>query len=562
MSKIWLFLSLLGCFLFAVVDNPNHVDAKPPQEPPPTTTVKSEQDADKDAEPSEEKTAASKALAEELDAYIEQVREQWKVPGIAVGVVKDGEVILCKGFGVCEVGDAKEVNKDTLFAIASNTKAFTSAALAILVDEGKLDWDDRVNETLPWLKLSDQLATNDLRIRDLLCHRSGLGTFSGDAVWWCTDYSTRQVLEKIDHLELATPFRAAYGYSNLMFLAAGQVIEAVSGQPYAEFIEERILVPVGMNRTVVSVRDLLTTGNFATPHKTHLEHSQPIVWMNWDAMAAGGGVISSVADMTKWLKVQLAGGKLPSGKKELELFSKKQAREMWHAHTPIPVSEGYSTRYPSTHFRAYGLGWVLADYQGRKTVGHGGGYDGMYSQVMLVPEENLGIVVLTNSMTSIATPITYTIVDKFLGVPPQDWSQESLESFRNSREEFQRRITDATTAVVDKESIDAVGTSPSHRPQDYTGTYRCPLYGDASVELVDGSLTLHLLPSSQLVADLTHLHYDTFLVTWRKEFAWFGSGTANFLSDDKGVVQRIELNIPNDDIFFDELQLRRVDATK
>lgn len=504
----------------------------------------------------------SKQRSEELAAYIETVRKQWQVPGLAVGVVKDGEIVLCQGFGVLESGTDEKVDQHTLFAIASNSKAFTSAALAILVDEGKLDWDDHVSKHLPWFKLSDPLATSDLRVRDLLCHRSGLGTFSGDAVWWCTNYSTRQVLQRIDDLKFANPFRANYGYSNLMFLAAGQVIESVSGQPYAEFIDQRILNPVGMDRTVMSVRDLVSTGNYATPHKTQLDHSKPIPWMNWDAMAAGGGVISSVNDMTKWLNVQLSGGEISGSDEAGRLFSKKQAREMWQAQTPIPVSESYSTRFPSTHFRAYGLGWVLADYQGRKTVGHGGGYDGMYSQVMMIPEENLGIVVLTNSMTSIATPITYTIADIYLGIDSTDWSQESLKSFRESREAFDKRVKDATTSVVDKQDPAAIGATPGHRLEDYTGKFRCEMYGDATVELVDGGLVLKLLPSSQLVADLMHLHYDTFLVTWKEDFAWFDSGTANFVSDDKGVVQRIELNIPNDDIFFEELDLRRVKSSQ
>lgn len=502
-------------------------------------------------------SADEKQIAE-IEQYIEDVRQQWKVPGLAVAIVSDGKVVLSKGFGVREVGSEKPVDQDTLFAIASNTKAFTAAALAILVDEGKLNWDDPVSETLPWLRLSDPLATSDLRIRDLLCHRSGLGTFSGDAVWWATDYSTRQVLERIANLELAAPFRSTYGYSNLMFLAAGQVIEAASGQSYSSFIQQRILEPVGMDRTVVSVRDLISKGNFATPHKTYLDRSEPIAWMNWDSMAPGGGIISSVDDMSKWLLVQLSEGKLSQPEDAKRLFSKKQGREMWQAQTPIPVSESYSIRYPTTHFRAYGLGWVLADYQGRKTVGHGGGYDGMYSQVMMVPEEKLGIVVLTNSMTGIATPICNTIVDKILGVEPTDWSTESLASFRESREAFEKRIADAITSSVEKTSKDNPGAKPGHKLDDYTGKFQCPMYGDATVELENDRLVLRLKPAGQLVADLDHLHYDTFVVRWRENFAWFAEGTANFISDAKGKVQRLELDIPNDDIFFHELNLSRV----
>jgi CubicO group peptidase (beta-lactamase class C family) len=509
----------------------------------------------------------------EIDSHIEKVRSQWQVPGLAVAIVKDNQVLLSKGYGVREDGTDKAVDQDTLFAIASNTKAFTSASLAILVDQGKLRWDDPVHQYLPWFRLSDPLATSDLRVRDLLCHRSGLGTFSGDLLWWGTSYSTREVLQRTSKLDLATPFRSQYGYSNLMFLAAGQVIEAVSGQTYADFVRQQILKPLGMDRTVMSVRDLISVGNFATPHKTYLNRSEPIEWTNWDNMAAGGGVISSAGDMAAWMKVQLREGQIRNQSSdqssdqnagESRLFSARQSWEMWEAQTPIPVSQAHTTRFPSTHFRAYGLGWSLADYQGRKTVGHGGGYDGMYSQVMLIPEEDLGIVVLTNSMSGIATPLTYDIVDLFLGVETKDGkagdrSTESLESFRKSREAFENRIQLATTCVLaSSDDPNVLGASPSHALEAYTGSFECPMYGAAEVVLEASGLVLKLLPNDQLVADLQHLHYDTFVVRWRKNFAWFETGTANFVSDARGVVQKIELDIPNDDMFFEELNLQRV----
>jgi CubicO group peptidase (beta-lactamase class C family) len=512
---------------------------------------------DADQQDAEDPTVDDSAIdIGQLESYIDRTMKQWKVPGLAVAVVKGDQVLLCKGFGVREVGTNKAVDQHTLFAIASNTKAFTSAGLAILVDQGKLDWDDHVDKYIPWFKMSDSLATVDLRVRDLLCHRSGLGTFSGDLLWWGTDYSTREVLERTARLELAAPFRSRYGYSNLMFLAAGKVIEAASGQAYEDFIEEQILIPLRMDRTLLSVRDLISEGNFATPHKTLTDASRPIAWMNWDNMAAAGGIISSVDDMSKWLRVQLAEGAM-DGKKTL--FSSKQSREMWQAQTVIPISESYSTQYPSTHFRAYGLGWSLADYQGRKTVGHGGGYDGMYSQVMMIPEEDLGIVVLTNSMTGIATPIVYHVVDKFLDAPTRDWSSENLKAFKKSREAFEKRVRKATTSVLaDQDPNDLTGRTPSHHLKDYAGKYQSKLYGGAVVEVIDDSLVLRLLPNESLVADLHHLHYDTFLVDWKNEFAWFDQGTANFVTDAMGVVQRIELSIPNDDLFFEEIDLRRV----
>ncbi len=495
------------------------------------------------------KDSTAQAVAR-IDAYIAKARADWQAPGLAVAIVQNDKVLLSKGYGELEAGSNQPVDEHTLFAIASNSKAFTSAALAMLVDEGKLHWDDHVSQHLPWLKLKDPLASNDLRVRDLLCHRSGLGTFSGDLLWWGTPYSPREVLERAVHLDPAVPFRSGYEYSNLMFIAAGEVIREVSGMSWHDFIQQRIFKPLGMDRSVTSVSDLGSKGNVATPHKTLPDMgNRPIPWMNWDAMGAAGGIISSVHDMGKWLQVQLRQGVINDSQ---SLFSKTQGREMWQAHISIPVSEGSVRRFPTTHFRAYGLGWSLSDYQGYKVVGHGGGYDGMYSQVAMIPEKNLGIVVLTNSMTGVGSALTYRIMDAFLGVPERDWSNENLPGFKRSLEAFQKRIQETITPVMP-------GTSPSHPMAYYTGAYRCPMYGDARVELENGRLVLRLLPYADLVADLEHLHYDTFVVRWRKEFAWFGAGTCHFVADSRGRFSRMELDIPNDDLWFHELKFVRVE---
>ena len=352
---------------------------------------------------------------EQLSEVIERARIDWNVPGLSVSIVKDGHVLLVDGFGVRELGKPEKVDGDTLFAIASNTKAFTAAAVAMLEQDGKLRWDDPVQTHLPWLQLYDPYVSAEIRVDDLLCHRSGLGTYSGDLLWWGTPYSPEDVLRRTKHLPAKGRFRSEYGYSNLMFLAAGEVVHQTSGQSWSEFVHERILCPVGMTRTVTSVKALDPLGNFASPHKPTLEVVKPIAWYNWDTMAAAGGIISSASDMAKWLKVQLNHGKIND---ERRLYSDASSRRMWSPHTNIPLSESAQKRSPTTHFKAYGLGWSLADYKGRMTVSHGGGYDGMYSHVMMIPEEGLGVVVLTNSMTGIAPAVTNTVIDAFLGGRP------------------------------------------------------------------------------------------------------------------------------------------------
>ncbi len=468
------------------------------------------------------------------------------MPGLAVAIVKDGKIVLEKGYGTRTIGQDEPVDENTLFAIASNSKAFTVAMLAQLVDEGKLSWDDRVRKYLPYFELYDPYVSDDMRISDILSHRSGLGTFSGDLLWWGTPYTPEEVIRRARYLKPAAPFRTQYGYSNLMFITAGEVFRAVTGKPWAEAVQERILTPLGMDRTVTTVRGLDAIPNVATPHRPSTAEIRPIPWYNWDTMGAAGGVISSVHDMSAWLRLQLGGGEADG----VRLFSAETQQEMWTPHIDIPVSAGSRRVFPSTHFRSYGLGWSLHDYLGRKIVSHGGGYDGMYSQVVLVPEENLGVVVLTNSMTGIAGALTNRILDAYLGGEERDWSAENLPRDRAGRRAFWDRIE-----RIERERVP--NTTPSLPLEGYTGTYGGPLYGDATVSLEDGHLVLRLLPNPDLVADLSHLQYNTFLIDWREDFAWFDKGTAHFVLDAGGRAVEMKLDVPNDDLFFDELEFKR-----
>ncbi|HSJ13135.1 MAG TPA: serine hydrolase [Longimicrobiales bacterium] len=496
--------------------------------------------------------AAAPALAQRpdpaaLDRYIAGAIAAWEVPGLAVAIVEDGRTVLARGYGVRETGTDARADEHTLFAIASNTKAFTVAALAMLVDEGKLDWDDRVRDHLPWFELYDPYVSAEMRIRDLLSHRSGLGTFSGDLLWYGTPYSPEEVVRRTRLLPAAGPFRASYGYSNLMFIAAGEVVRAASGKPWEQFVRERILDPLGMRRTVLSTDALAQRDNVATPHKTWAGTSTPIPWQNWNTMGAAGSIISSVSDMAEWLKLQLGGGVTAGGD---TLFAPAQQWTMWTMHTPQAVPASSRELYPSTNFRGYALGWALNDYLGRRIVSHGGGYDGMYSRVVLVPEAKLGMVVLTNSMTGISTAITNRILDAYLGGEERDWSALLLERERraNTREAERR-------AAVVRQTV--AGTRPSLPLDAYAGTYVGAMYGDATVTLEDGGLVLRLLPNPELVADLRHLQFDTFVVEWRRTWAWFESGVAQFILDPAGKVVEVELNVPNQDLWFDELELKK-----
>jgi CubicO group peptidase (beta-lactamase class C family) len=479
--------------------------------------------------------------------YAEKSLQTWPVPGFSVAIVQDGKVLLSEGFGVRSLSNKEAVDGDTLFAIASNSKAFTAAALAILVEEKKLNWNDRVQDHLPTFRLYDPYVSSEMRVVDLLCHRSGLGTFSGDLLWYGTPYTPEEILNRCTHLPQAGSFRSHYGYSNVMYLAAGLIVEKASQKSWSEFVHQRILQPLDMKRSVTSTKALAGQSNVAAPHKNTETGIDELAWMNWDSMAAAGGIISSASDMSQWMRLQLQQGEW-EGK---SLFSKESSHEMWQPRTIIPVSAAAKKRIPQTHFRAYGLGWGLADYHGRQLISHGGGYDGMYSHQILVPEERFGVVVLTNSMTSLPDSLAYRAVDMAIGAPDRDWSGENLKRYNDSRKEFYDRIREAVTPKM-------AGASPTRKLDAYTGKFRCPLMGDATVSLESDKLVLRILANTDMVADLEPIHFDTFRIRWRKKFAWYDDGSILFLPDASGDFVELKLDVPNDDLWFHELQFRRI----
>jgi len=481
-----------------------------------------------------------------LERYIEEARKNWEVPGIAVAIVKDGEVILSQGYGVKQINTSEPIDDKTLFAIASNSKAFTATALAMLVDEGKVGWNDPVRKHLPYFELYDPYISSEIRVVDILCHRSGLGTYSGDLLWYGTEYSSEEIIHRVKFLPLAGSFRKDFGYSNLMFITAGLIIEKTSGITWNEFINSRILKPLAMQQTLTSPTQLTEQSNVATPHAYKKGEHKPYPWRPWDACAAAAGIISNVRDMSKWIKLQLMDGRW----KDDRLVSQAGLNMLRTLHHSLPVSSGSKDLHPSTHFRGYGLGWALSDYQGRKIVNHGGAYDGMFSRVTLVPEENLGIVILTNSTTSLQTALTYRILDLFLAGNSQDWSDIYLERFRSSRSRWEKQIS---SKLMSRKT----GTKPSLDLTDYTGRFGGPFYGDADVRVENGRIVIQLLPAKELIGDLKHLHLDTFRITWRNEFPWFDDGVVQFIQDSRGVVNQFVIDVPNEDFWFTELEFRR-----
>ncbi|MCU1289529.1 MAG: serine hydrolase [Acidobacteria bacterium] len=481
----------------------------------------------------------------EIDAYAEKARGDWNIPGMAIAIVKDDKIVFAKGYGVRELGKTDRVDENTLFAIASNSKAFTTAALAILADEGKLNWDDKVIKHLPEFELADAYVTREMTVRDLVSHRSGFDTFSGDLLWYETTLKDDEILKRLRYLKPKTGFRSAYGYQNLMFIAAGKIVERVSGKTWSQFVGERILTPLGMSRTTTTVKNL--KDNYSMPHNESGGTLRVLHTGNVDGATAAAGLNSSVADVAKWLRLQLGRGKF-EGK---QIFSEKQAWEMQQQNTAIPISQAGAKFIPSRHFNGYGLGWFLWDYHGRKVVSHGGGLDGMISETAMMPEENLGLVVLTNSETPVNVIIQNKIFDVFVNAPKRDWSAEYLTRAKAGKAadaEEQKKL----------EAAQVKNTKPSLALKDYAGTYSGALYGDAAVAEENGKLVLRMIPSPNFVADLEHWHYDTFRIKWRPSVAYnFPAGFVTFTIDKNGKPDEIKIDQPNNDFWFYELELKR-----
>jgi CubicO group peptidase (beta-lactamase class C family) len=481
----------------------------------------------------------------EIDAYAEKTRAEWNVPGIAVAIVKDDKVVFAKGYGTRELGKADKVDENTLFAIASNSKAFTTAALAILADEKKLNWDDKVVKYLPEFQIYNPYVTSELTIRDLVSHRSGLDTFSGDLLWYETNYNSDEILRRVRYLKPKSSFRSAFGYQNLMFVAAGKIIERVSGKTWSQFVGERILTPLGMTRTTTSVKDL--KDNFSKPHNESGGRLRVLHSGNVDGATAAAGLNSSAADVAQWLRLQLGRGKY-DGK---QIFSERQAGEMWSAQTILGVNPFPAKDAPTKLFSAVGLGWFLNDYRGRKVVSHGGGLDGMISQTAMMPEENLGLVVLTNSETGVNTILQNKIFDVFLDAPKRDWSSERLERAKQTK----AKAAEEDQKIV---ALRVANTKLSLALKDYTGNYADQLYGDAIVAEENGKLVLRFVQSPNFVADLEHWHYDTFQIKWRPTVAYnFPRGFVTFTIDKTGKTDEMKIDQPNNDFWFYELEFKR-----
>jgi CubicO group peptidase (beta-lactamase class C family) len=461
-----------------------------------------------------------------FDTYVTQAMRDWKVPGLAIAIVKNDSIVLMKGYGTRTMDKTEPVDEHTMFAIGSASKAFTATLVAMMVDAGKVRWDDQASRYLPGLQMYDPYVSKELTVRDLLTHRSGLAR--GDLMWYAGGYDRDEILRRVRFLRPSWSVRSQFGYQNVMYLAAGQTVARLAGQSWDDVLRERIFVPLGMTETNTSIRGLAVNANVATPHLERNDTLHVVPWHNIDNIGPAGSINSNVFDMIKWVRFQLAGGKA-AGK------SLVSASALAETHTPqmvVPLGADAQAFNPYTHIEAYGMGWFLQDYRGRKLDQHGGNIDGMSAMVALMPEEKIGMVILTNANGSpLPTIVLYRALDALIAAPPRDWSAE------------EKKVVDKARALA-KETLQkrAAARTPNTKPslpiERYAGTYTDSLYGDLTVKANAGKLSMAY--GTGIDADLEHWQYDTFQASIRRLAAGDKMMTT-FALDADGKVKSVDV---------------------
>lgn len=461
-----------------------------------------------------------------FDAYAAKAVRDWGAVGLSVAVVKDGRTIFAKGYGVRELGKPEPADAETMYSIGSTTKAITAAAIGMLVDEGKLGWDDPVTRYLPWFELGDPFVTRELTIRDLLTHRAGLA--NGDVLWYRTDTSPREVLRRARFIPSGYSFRSGFIYQNIMYAAAGAVVANVSGMSWEQFVATRIFTPLGMTRSVASLAATGGLPNVASPHYRIKDTVRVISNASVDPVGAAGSIWSSVSDMARWAAFMLDSGTV-AGK---ALLTPRTWAELLRPQTMVPASEFYPTaRLTRPHWTTYGMGWFQHDYRGRMVQFHTGSIDGMVAIIGLIPEERLGVYVLGNlDHVEARHALMYRAFDTWLGGESRDWSAEMLTLYRGL-------AAGGDSAAARAERGRLTGTSPSLALSAYPGRYADSLAGTVEILAENGALGLR--QSSQLHARLEHWHLDTFRARW--DNAWQGTSLLTFELASDGTVSGVRL---------------------
>lgn len=480
------------------------------------------------------------APPKDLDAKVARALALTGAPGMGLVIVEGGKVVAAEGYGVRRLGASGAVDADTLFPIGSTGKAFTAADLAVLVDQGRLGWDDKVVDRLPGFQMYDPWVTREMTVRDLLVHRSGLGLGAGDLLFYPrSSLSRAETVRRLRHIKPATSFRSGYAYDNMLYMVAGQLIEEVSGQTWEVFTRDHLLKPAGMLASTADDETFYRSDNRAQPHA---RLDGPIRGMGEQQVlderqgsganaAPAGGIAASPRDLGRWIQIQLAQGGLPEGGR---LFSAAASVEMWTPQTLMPITPRPTPAAAATpQFLSYALGWEVRDWRGHKIIWHSGAIDGFRAVVVLIPEKNTGFALMINSEDGVATTgVMYDLLDHYLGFPSRDWTKIAFD-VRTARNQ-------AAVAALNTEATKAAPVGPSLPLGRFAGDYADAWYGPMAIREEGGRLTMNFMSTPNMIGDMEHWQYDTFIVRWRDKsiepaYATFDLGPA-------GQVERVGMS--------------------
>ncbi|MEO7634229.1 MAG: serine hydrolase [Sphingomicrobium sp.] len=492
------------------------------------------------------------ALPAGFTQRVEQLRTAYGAPGVSIAIVENGQPTLAQGWGVREIGKPERVGADTIFGTGSTGKAFTVAALATLVDAGKLKWDDKIIDHMPDFRMWDSWVTREMTVRDLLVHRSGLGLGAGDLLFVPnSDLSRKETVRRLRFIKPATSFRSAYAYDNILYMVAGQLVEDVSGEPWEQYMHTHVFAPLGMNHSTDSDAEFQATADRAHPHGRFdgaivgLGRQQPYgpeATLATNAAPAGGLAISA-NDMTRWLLTQLGRGQIPGS--NARLFSAEQSTQMWTPVTLQPIDPRppeFAVTQPN--FDAYALGWDVQDYRGTKVISHGGAVFGSLTQVVLIPSRNIGFSIAVNSEEGeIVRGLMNELLDHYLGLPPGQWP-EKYHAYKQGR-------LAAAAKVVSAQQAKPARVGPSLALDRYVGDYADPWYGTISVRRSGNALAIQFPHSTGMDSVLTHYQYDTFRT--QPALRWIEPAFVTFSIDADGKVDRVRMKAvsPLADFSFD-----------
>jgi len=493
--------------------------------------------------------------SKEVDKLVENAIKKFNVAGAAVGIVKDGKIVHSKGYGIKSIKTKKKVNEHTQFAIASNSKAFTTAALAILVDNGKISWQDKVKKHIPEFKMYNSYVTDNFTVQDLLTHRSGLGLGAGDLMFFPhgSDFTIKDVLSVFQYFKPQSAFRTKFDYDNLLYLVAGEVIARVSGMSWEDFITKQIMQPLKMDNSYSSIAQITDKSNLAAAHSDETGTLKTLPHIDYK-IGSAGGIYSNVDDLCNWMLVHLNKGKY--GKNiDKQLFSEKNLRELWKIHTTLNTDQ--NPRYKS-HFAGYGLGWFLKDTKGNMIASHTGGLPGMLSKTVLIPDLNFGVIVLTNTSNNgagVFLSVTKTIVDSYLGLDDFGWIDKYYDMISNRKKN------------ADKVSLKVWETVKSAdskyiKIEDYTGVYKDKWFGKVEVYLKNNELWFKSLRSPMLIGKMKYYKANTFAIKWEYRameadaFAIFSLGKEGKAQTIKmeGISPAIDFSYDFQDLFFERIK--------